>query len=61
MMGEGLASLFERVLDSQDKQRIPARGVTAIEHDPLRGVGSEAADEIAPDSHEAFVRRRRGS
>jgi folate-dependent tRNA-U54 methylase TrmFO/GidA len=48
MIGVGFARLFERVLDGEDKQRMPAGWALAIDHDGLGIPLTEAVREITP-------------
>ena len=54
VIGESFSRLVERVFNGEDKQRMPARGVTAIKHDASSIVRAEAANEIPPGAREAL-------
>src|SRR5262245_56243823 len=50
MIGDLFARLFERILHAEDKQRMPACRVTAVEHQSLRLVRRKPSRCITPGS-----------
>jgi hypothetical protein len=56
MISKFLPSLFKRILDFEDEQRMPPGGATAVKDDATGVVRRKPAGGIAPGSHRAGER-----